>query len=100
MQPFAPMLFRQGELPGPHLMMEYWHGRLADSNLKTAWQEAEAAQDKTKTRLEDIHWPCSVCQNDLDSSHYGVSPKLDSHFRSDYWRRIMVPGEWRMCMNC
>ena len=24
MQPFAPMLFRQGELPGPHLMMEFW----------------------------------------------------------------------------
>jgi len=100
MRPFAPMLFRQGELPGPHLMMEYWHGRLADADLKAAWKSAEASQEKSKNRLEDVQWPCSVCRNELDCSHYGVSPKFDRHFLDHYWRRIMLPGEWRMCMTC
>jgi len=94
------MLFRQGELPGPHLMMEYWHGRLAHADLKAAWKSAEAAQEQSKCRLEDVQWPCSVCRNELDCSHYGVSPKFDKRFLQDYWRRIMLPGEWRMCMTC
>ena len=21
-------------------------------------------------------------------------------FLSDYWKRIMLPGEWRICLNC
>ena len=100
MQPFAPMLFRQGEFPGPHLMMEYWHGRLADDNLKAAWKSAEASQEKAKNRLEDVQWPCSMCKKELDSTHYGVSPKSDKRFLDNYWKRIMLPGEWRMCMNC
>ena len=54
MQPFAPMLFRQGELPGPHLMMEFWHGRLAAADVEAAWKTAEAAHSQVKTRLEDI----------------------------------------------
>ena len=102
MQPFAPMLFRQGELPGPHLMMDFWHGRLAAEDLKAAWKSAEAAQDKAKNGLEDVHWPCCICKKDLPPLHYGVCPKTDDRgrFPEHYWRRIMVPGEWRMCMNC
>ena len=65
MQPFAPMLFRQGELPGPHLMMKFWHGRLAAKDLKAAWESAEAVQNKTKNGLGDVHWPCCVCKKDL-----------------------------------
>ena len=88
-------------------MMNFWHGRLAAKDLKAAWQSAEAAQNKTKNGLEDVHWPCCVCKKELPPSHYGinpkthgVNPKIDSRLSSDYWRRIMVPGEWRMCMNC
>ena len=99
MQPFAPMLFRQGELPGPHLMMEYWHGRLSDENLQTAWKSAETEQEKGKYRLEDVRWPCSMCNVELDSTHYGVSLKEGLHL-TKYWNRILAPGEWRLCMNC
>ena len=69
MQPFAPMLFRQGELPGPHLMMEFWHGRLAAADVEAAWKTAEAAQAKTKNRWEDVLWTCSICKKELDSLH-------------------------------
>jgi hypothetical protein len=100
MQPFAPMLFRQGELAGPHLMMEFWHGRLAAEDVKAAWKSAETSQGKAKNRLEDILWPCSMCKKDLESSCYGVAQKRDHRFLAHYWQRIMVPGEWRVCMNC
>ena len=100
MQPFAPMLFRQGELPGPHLMMEFWHGRLAAKDVQAAWKSAEAAQELTHKRLEDVLWPCSICKKELGFSHYGVSPKGDKRFLNDYWRRVMLPGEWRICLNC
>jgi hypothetical protein len=100
MQPFAPMLFRQGELPGPHLMMEFWHGRLAAKDVQAAWKSAEAAQELTNKRLEDVLWPCGICKKELGFSHYGVSPKGDKRFLNDYWRRVMLPGEWRVCMQC
>ena len=100
MQPFAPMLFRQGELPGPHLMMEFWRGKLAAEDVEAAWKTAQASQAKAQNRLEDVAWPCSICKEELDHSHYGVGARSDFRFLDHYWKRIMVPGEWRICMNC
>ena len=100
MQPFAPMLFRQGELPGPHLIMEYWHGRISNDDLRSAWKNAELSKEKAKNRLEDIQWPCSICRNELDPAQYGVSSKNDRQYSSHYWNRVIAPGEWRICMNC
>ena len=100
MQPFAPMLFRQGPLPGPQLMMEFWHGRLAAEGVEAAWKTAEASHSKAKYRLEDIAWPCGICKEELLSSHYGVAPKMNQNCLAQYWERIMVPGEWRICMKC
>ena len=65
MQPFAPTLFRQGALPGPQLMMEFWHGRLAAADVEAAWKSAEVSQAKAKHRLEDVLWPCSICKKEL-----------------------------------
>ena len=62
MQPFAPMLFRQGELPGPHLIMEFWRGHLAAEDVQDAWKTAESSQTKAKVRLEEVLWPCCICK--------------------------------------
>ena len=80
MQPFAPMLFRQGELPGPHLMMEFWRGKLPKENVEAAWKTAEASLAKAKNRLEDVAWPCSICKEALHHSHYGVGARSDFRF--------------------
>ena len=80
MRPFAPMLFRQGELPGPRLIMEFWRGRLSGANLEDTWKTAVDSQAKAKNRLEDIVWPCSICKQELDSSKYGVLPKTNHGF--------------------
>ena len=79
------MLFRQGELPGPHLMMDFWHGRLAAEDLKAAWESAEKAEDKSKNGLEDVHWPCCMCKKDLPPADYGVAPKTQHEFTKHYW---------------
>jgi hypothetical protein len=39
-QPFHPMLFRQGPLPGPKLIMEYQRGEISDDNSEKAWGDA------------------------------------------------------------
>ena len=100
MQPFAPMLFRQGPLPGPQLMMEFWHGRLAAEGVEAAWKTAEASHSSAKYHLEDIAWPCGICKEELLPSHYGVTTKTDHRSLDQYWERIMVPGEWHICMKC
>ena len=33
-QPYAPMLFRQGPQPGPHLLMEFLRGKIVEKDLK------------------------------------------------------------------
>jgi len=81
-------------------MMEFWHGRLAAEDVEAAWKTAEALQAKAKHRLEDILWPCSICRKEVEYAHYGVADKKDHRFLTHYWKRIMLPGEWRMCLNC
>ena len=38
-QPFHPMLFGQGPLLGPKLIMEYQRGEISDANLVKAWKD-------------------------------------------------------------
>ena len=38
-QPFAPMLFRQGPLAGPTLLMQFLRGELDEKQLEEAWKK-------------------------------------------------------------
>ena len=50
-QPFSPMVFRQGLLPGPHLLMEFWRGCLSMKQVQEAWSRAEQKENKQKSNL-------------------------------------------------
>ena len=52
-RPYAPMLFRQGIFPGPHLLMEYWRGIIQTINLERAWKDAAEQSEKQSTKLID-----------------------------------------------
>ena len=45
-QPYSPHLFRQGELPGPTILMKVLQGRLNEAEAKEAWNTADG---KNKT---------------------------------------------------
>ncbi len=61
-QPYAPMLFRQGPLPGPHLLMEVLRGNLPGTELEAAWKRAESERAKLKTDLKSMKWACAACK--------------------------------------
>ena len=46
-QPFAPMLFRQGPLPGPTLIMQFQRGELDEDQLEKAFGGKVAGKKKS-----------------------------------------------------
>jgi hypothetical protein len=57
-RPYHPMLFRQGALPGPELLMQFWRGEVKSEELEAKWEEAEAAPSKVQKRWDKMKWKC------------------------------------------
>ena len=51
-RPYSPHLFRQGVLPGPHLLMEVLQKKMTPKDAQKAWKEDEKKQAKQVTRGE------------------------------------------------
>ena len=56
-QPYSPQLFRQGELPGPALLMKALQGELSTAAAKKEWDKVERANANPKKVGE---WPASM----------------------------------------
>jgi hypothetical protein len=48
-QPYSPLLFSQGDLPGPELLLKFQRGDLDVDDLEAAWK----ARRETKTRRRE-----------------------------------------------
>ena len=59
-QPFSPWLFRQGELPGPHLLLEFWRGNLTQEALVQEWTRRAEARLPWKG-VDDMPLRCWRC---------------------------------------
>ena len=70
-QRFHPMLFRQGALHGPKLIMEYQRGVISDDNLEDAWAVAfkGIASDE---KIHEVKYPCGVCNRKLISTDFAT----------------------------
>ena len=107
-RPYAPMLFRQGVFPGPHLLMEYWRGKLQTCDLEQAWEDAEGRGDRVSNRLEDLMWPCSMCGVDLPhrafSYHHDAVDRAKSrgiaNLAKEMQKQLCDRGQWRHCSEC
>ena len=64
-QPYSPMLFAQGTLPGPALLLQAQKGELDEKALRTAWKNVDAKEAEGKKRQETWPWsmplPCRNC---------------------------------------
>jgi hypothetical protein len=68
-QPYSPHLFRQGELPGPRLLMEVLRGNLSTENARLAWRKFEKEKDSTKSKgggnwVFAMPLPCRRCTDE------------------------------------
>ena len=104
-QPYSPVLFRQGVLPGPDLLLRRQRGDLSVKELKKLWKDHEESQDVTDQR-KDWPWsmllPCRTC-----SIHGGkeILKPLDSfgsrsRSRKELWEDLFNQGQDLNCMTC
>ena len=49
-QPYHPMLFRQGMLPGPHLLMQFWRGNLDVHQVQREWEHESSSKKEKITK--------------------------------------------------
>ena len=68
-QPFAPMLFRQGPLIGPTLMMQYLRGDIDDAAVRQAWKRNEDGKNKVEVGLKTAAWECGCCEKEKTAEH-------------------------------
>ena len=59
-QPFAPMLFRQGLLPGPTLQLRFQRGELNEDQLEKEWEKV-TSRKRHSMAFKDVRWPCGRC---------------------------------------
>ena len=55
-QPFHPMLFRQGPLPGPKLIMGYQRGEISDEDLEQAWADAVKSTQAVENKFNKLKY--------------------------------------------
>ena len=98
-QPYAPMLFRQGPQPGPHLLMEFLRGKIAEKDMEQRWKRAEAEHKKLPLDLKSVKWECSLCKEEKAFQEYGVDGGI-LRFRTHIVERVLSPVAWHSCSSC
>ena len=103
-QQYSPDLFRQGELPGPRILMEVLRGNISTAEAREEWKHVERQQAKAKKSDE---WPqsmllaCSSCT--LKNSGKEVLKRLRTFTAgtklTDYWDAISR-GQDLECIRC
>ena len=99
-QPYHPMLFKQGGLPGPELIMQFWRGQLRAEDLPAKWEEYEAAASKQHKRLDKMLWKCGACERELKATSFGVQVGDKSLFAAHVLERVLRRGACRYCVDC
>ena len=103
-QQYSPDLFRQGELPGPRILMEVLRGNISTAEAREEWKHVERQQAKAKKSDE---WPqsmllaCSSCT--LKNNGKEVLKRLRTFTAgtklTDYWDAISR-GQDLECIRC
>ena len=99
-QPYHPMLFQQGGLPGPELIMQFWRGQLRAEDLPAKWEEYEAAASKQQKRLDKMLWKCYACERELKATSFGAQVADKWMFATHVLERVLRRGACRYCVDC
>ena len=95
-QPYSPHLFRQGELPGPSILMDVLREVLSTKDAKAAWRKVEKEKQAKKNKGSEEKWlrvmplPCRDCSNDSIQSTW----KPLTSFTTQYWEEKIYGRTW------
>ena len=105
-QPYSPQLFRQGVLPGPHLLLQVLSGAMTTEDAKKAWKEEEkAAGDKPIVEgswLENMQLPCRECtdRNNGVEVTKPIKSFTIASTEADIWSSTVSKGQDLCCFRC
>ena len=103
-QPYSPQLFRQGELPGPTILMQVLRGDLETNGAKRLWEQVE--KDNAR-KQKDGEWPatmmlpCASCtrKNGGEEVRKRLCTFTSATKLEDMWRTI-AKGQSLECIRC
>ena len=101
-QPYSPHLFRQGELPGPNILMRLLRGDIQEDQVDEEFTRFErvANESSAETSLLKMHWNCTSCK--LLGEEDWCKPMADFNVHRDWhFRNKLLPeGAWARCAEC
>ena len=103
-QPYAPNLFRNGDLPGPDLLLKFQRGAIEQRHLETAWGK----QSKKIRKPNNWHWLnemplyCRGCSETAAVEVYKAAKEFPNPNRGLQllWDRVIALGMERFCKQC
>jgi len=90
-QPYSPHLFRQGQLPGPTLLMDMLRGSLKTADAQREWKKVEKQKKsgEGKTWLQQMPLPCRNCSTEDDQSTWLPLRSFSTSYSDpkDLWKK-------------
>ena len=109
-QPYSPHLFRQGQMPGPTILMQMLRREITTNEAKQAWRDVEktAAQKDTERKKTEQKWlramplPCRDCSNDEDQTTWKPIRAFGALYttEAEIWKEIVSKGQDLQCSQC
>ena len=101
-QPHAPNLFRNGDLPGPDLLLKFQRGVIEQADLEAAWGK----QSKKVRKPSAWHWLNEMplywrgCSETAAAEVYKAAKEFPNHGLQYLWDRVIALGMARFCKQC
>ena len=106
-QAYCPHLFRQGNLPGPKLLLDVLLGTITAADAKNTWKKLEKAKGDDKGKpgawMLEQTLPCRRCTDKHPEGKEVWKPvkSFDTHCRTkDIWTDSISSGQDALCFDC
>ena len=107
-QPYSPHLFRQGQMPGPTILMDVLRKRTTTSDAKELWKKVSKRQATSKDVGEETKWlkkmplPCRNCSDEDDQRTWLPMTHFTNAYsnEADIWKKIICQGQDLQCLRC
>ena len=100
-KPYAPNLFRNGDLLGPDLLLKFQRGAINEEQLQAAW----STESKKVRKPNEWHWMnemllyCRHCSESAGEEVFMSASKFPSG-HSSVWDRVIAAGMESLCKHC
>ena len=106
-QPYSPHLFRQGQMPGPAILMDVLRGKTTTSGAEHLWKKSQRQLDPKEGRVE-TKWlkrmplPCRNCSDEDNQSTWFPLTHFSYAYsgETELWEKIAQQGQDLQCLSC